>query len=261
MTAGGAKGPEKVYEPFLRDLGAAFGERFLSATVYGSAARGDWRPGDSDINVLVILDEKAILDLENAFDFTEGWRKKGIASPLFLTEEYVRGALDSYPLEFLNMRSAYRVIHGPDPLKELRFDRRAVRLQCEREARGYLLHLRRHYLAGRGRPRETRALIEASLPGYYALFRGLLWIAEGAIEPDGGESVRRAAALFGLDGDLFGCLETVRRGKKEKKEELLRLADRYLEEARKLVIAVDRWEPDLSGGTGADSEREERKDG
>ena len=90
MTAGGKKGPETVYEPFLRDLRAAFGEGFLSATVYGSAARGDWRPGDSDINVLVLLDEKAILDLENDFAFVKGWKKKGIASPLFLTGLLIR---------------------------------------------------------------------------------------------------------------------------------------------------------------------------
>lgn len=261
MAAGETKGPETVYQPFLRDLGTAFGEGFFSAAVYGSAARGDWRRGDSDINVLVILDEKAILDLENAFGFVKGWRKKGIASPLFLTEEYLRGALDAFPLEFLNMQSAYRVIHGPDPLGGLRFDRSAVRLQCEREARSYLLHLRRHYLAGRGRRRELRALIGASLPGYHALFRGLLWIAEGAMEPDGGEAAARAAALFGLDADLFERLDAVRRGKKEGKEELLRLADRYLEEARKLVIAVDRWEPDQTGDAGTDREREERRDG
>ncbi|MBN1824882.1 MAG: nucleotidyltransferase domain-containing protein [Candidatus Eisenbacteria bacterium] len=248
MTSGGTKGPEAAYEPFLRDLRGAFGDGLLSAAVYGSAARGDWRPGDSDINFLVILDDRAILDLENAFGFVKGWQKRGIAIPLFLTEEYIRGALDAYPLEFLNMQSAYRVLLGPDPLAALRFERRAVRLQCEREARGYLLHLRRGYLAGRGRARDLRALIVASLPGYHALFRGLLWVAEGRLEAEGGEAVRRAAALFGLDAELFERLERVRRGEKAKGEELLRLADRFLEEARKLAIAVDRWESDLSGG-------------
>lgn len=221
-----------------------YGERLRSIVLYGKGARAG--AGDkvdvSDVNFLAVLDSKGILDLEDSFAAVKRWAKKGIAPPLFLTEEYIRGALDSYPIEFLEMQSAYKVLHGDDPIGELRIERAAVRLQAERDARAYLLKLRQRYLAGAGRARPLRALVAESLPGFHNIFRALRWLLTGERGGAGGELSRWACDRFELNAEVFDELLEVSRGARRRGGELLRLADSYLEEARKLVIRIDRLE-------------------
>lgn len=240
--AGKPKNPEEVYDAFVADCREIYGEGVLSVVVFGSAARGEYRKGHSDINFLVVLDEKSILDLEHAFDKVRPWEKRAISIPLFLTGEYIRGALDSYPLEFLDMKSAYRVLYGVDPLESLPIEMNALRLQCERDARRHLLHLRQGYLASRGRERPLRRLISISLPGFYALFRGIVHLLGADTRLTPVDLTRRVSEACGLDMELFERLEKIRLGKKVKEIGTVRLVDLYLEEIRKLVLWIDRME-------------------
>jgi hypothetical protein len=58
--------------------------------------------------------------------------------PLFLTRSDLSSSLDSYPIEFLNMKNRYRLVYGEDVLQKLSFNPLAVRLQIERELKGKL---------------------------------------------------------------------------------------------------------------------------
>lgn len=67
--------------------------------------------------------------------------KKNIPSPYIMTREYILSSLDSFPLEFLNIRSDYcNLICEEDILKDLHFDKKHIRLQTERELKSkYIL--------------------------------------------------------------------------------------------------------------------------
>jgi hypothetical protein len=217
-----------------------FGEGLVSIALYGSAARGDFRPGRSDINFLIVLDERAILDLPKSFAAAARWEKKGVPIPLFLSEEYIRGALDAYPLEFLDMKSGYRTVHGKDVLGPLRIERNAVRLQCERDARGHLLRLRQGIVASGGKTRALRSLAASCAPGLHALFRGLVLLLDGRVDGSREEIVRRACEGFGLRAAVFEDLGRARPGGRgEAVPPLAPLLD-SVEELQKLVRAVDR---------------------
>ncbi len=216
-----------------------YGDRLVSVTLYGSAARGEYRPGRSDINILIVLDAKGILDLEDAFDAVRRWRRDGVDIPLFLTERYIAGALDAYPIEFLDMKVAHSTVHGSDPLENLVIDRDAVRLQAERNARGWLLRLRRGYLESGGNSHSLHALARESLPAFHALFRGLLWLDRGESGGSPMETMRRVCDRFDLKYALFEDLEEIRLGGKRRAGDMLALFDSYLEEVRKLVLILD----------------------
>lgn len=233
---------EKVTDGVVRDYKSIYGDRLEAIVLFGSAARDDYVPGHSDINFLLVLDSKGILDLEDSFEAVKRWAKEGVAVPLFLTKEYIKGALDSFPIEFLEMQSACTVLYGDDPIAGLKISRAAVRLQAERNGRGYLLSLRQGYLESGGDAAALRSLVTESLSGYHALFRALFWLLTGERGGSVADVVRRVCDSFDLNHSLFEEMEEIRRGGKRRAASMLRLVDSYLEEVRKLVLHIDQME-------------------
>ncbi|HET6488547.1 MAG TPA: nucleotidyltransferase domain-containing protein, partial [Syntrophales bacterium] len=145
------KTPQEVFPEVVEDLKTAYGDGLQSIILYGSGARGDYVPGKSDINFLVVLDEKAVDDLERAHPLIHKWKKRAVAVPLIMTKAFIGSSIDVYPVEFLNMKRHYQVVQGEDVLRDLEFDRKALRLQCERELKGKLMLLRTGFLETAGK--------------------------------------------------------------------------------------------------------------
>ena len=116
------KEPKEVFEEFVSDCKKIFGDDLVSIILYGSAAEGNYRPGKSDINFLVVLTEDGIDALDRALKKTGKWRKRNIATPLFLSGQYIQTSVDAYPLEYLNFQRHYQVVFGRDVLRDLMVD-------------------------------------------------------------------------------------------------------------------------------------------
>lgn len=230
---------QKITREFERDIDALFGDRVLSLIVYGSAATEEYAPKKSDVNILVVLDEEGIQNLQPVHEKIAGWHKHKL-HPLFLTEDYIDQSLDSFPIEFLNMKSAYRVLKGKDVLQPLEFDRRDLRLQCERELKGNLLHLRQRFILTRGKKIELLRLIKESVVAFTAIFRALLFLKGRDIPSDRESVIRQACADFEIDPDLFSKLIAIRGGSmKPAQAELRDLIDAYIRQIRSLSQYVD----------------------
>ncbi len=238
-------GLDEITAGVVRDYQNIYGNRLEAIVLYGECAREDFRSNRSGIQFLLVLDSKGILDLEDSFEAVQRWSGEGVAVPLFLTAEYIKGALDSYPIEFLDMQSAYTVLYGDDPISGLVISRPAVRLQAERDGRGYLLRLRQGYLESGGDAGALRSLVSESLPGFHALFRALLWLLTGERGGSVAEVVRRVCDRFDLKYSLFEEMDDIRKGGKRRGSSMLGLADSYLEEVRKLVLQIDRMEVNI----------------
>ena len=225
---------------FHEELTAIFGDHVESVILFGSAAGPDYLAGLSDHNFLVVLDEEAIGQLDKVRPLVGGWRKRRIAPPLFMTPGYIRASLDSFPMEFLNMRFSYRVILGKDVLADLEIAHEDLRLQAEREVKGYLLKLRQGSILSQGKAVEMRRLIVDSLPAFTSLFRTLLFLKKMDV-PATRQAVRAAAAeALGLDQALFDRLYALR-AKEEKadKATLDALLRDYIREVARLGNLVD----------------------
>jgi len=231
--------PRLIFPVYTDECRELFGTRLESVVLHGSVARGEYDPKYSDINFFIVVQEDGLDRLGSAVDFVARWRKRGVSTPVVLTGEFLRGAFDSFPIEFLNMKSAYEVLYGRDPLQGITIDRGAVRAQTESEARADLLRLRRCYLES-ARARDLRGVVSASLPGYYATFRAVSWLLTGERVQTQAETLDRACGSFGLDRALFDDLEAIRRGAKPDESTMRDLFERYLREARKLVLGIDK---------------------
>lgn len=237
------KNPGEIFDEFTADMKKVFGEGLQSIILYGSGARGDYRPGKSDINFLIVLSEEAMNDVDRASGSLRRWRKSLVTTPLFMTRTFIYTSLEAYPVEFLNMQKNYVVVYGEDVLKDLAFDPAALRLQCERELRGKLLLLRTTYLETRGKPDRIRNLVRASLTAFLSIFHALLYLKGGAPPENPRETINAMADSYRVDKEiLLQCLAV-----KEEKEnlsttELKALFEKYVNEIKKLRENVDRMQ-------------------
>lgn len=232
--------PKEIFNEFVSDYKAIYGDELVSIILYGSAAGSDYIPGRSDINFMIVLTEDGIKDLERSFRLVKKWRKKNVAVPLFLTERYIETSMDVYPIEYLNFKRRYITVYGKDILKGLSFDKKFLRLQAEREIKGKLLLLREAYLGSEGKKAALTAIINQSINAFMAIFNALLFIKDIDI-PEGARSLIIALCnAFDLENSIFMKLIHIREGKiKPDNKDLNRIFKDYLNEIRKLSRIVD----------------------
>ncbi|MDI9571530.1 MAG: hypothetical protein QM278_12610 [Pseudomonadota bacterium] len=205
--------PETIFPQITADYREVFGEELVALILYGSGADRGYVPGKSDLNFLVVLTERGMEDLEKAMTVAARWRKSRVATPLFMTKEYIDGALDAYPIEFLDMKHNHVTAWGRDVLADLEIGPGHLRLQLERELRGKLLLLRQRFLETEGRDRELRRLIRESLPAFLSAFKAILWLLGREIPRERSELVEAAAQAVGVGAETFGRCLLVREGR------------------------------------------------
>ena len=233
--------PEQIFEQFTNDYKNAFGEDLVSIIVYGSSARGEYVYKKSDINFLIVLSEKGIEQLRKALPLIQHWQKRNVSTPLILTTQYINSSLDSFPIEFLTMKQHYKVVFGEDVFSEVEINSKDLRLQCEREIRGKLLHLRESYLNTYGKPRMIKQLLRFSLSAFTSIFSALLYLKELQIPASKKEIFTSTADVFELDSSVFEKLLKLKENNvKLNKEELNQLMEKYIEQIRQLTKIVDK---------------------
>ena len=232
---------ENAIELFSRDLKLFFGDDLVSVILTGSAASGKFNSKFSDINFLVILSESGIGKIGGVRKYLKKWASKRISLPLFLTEEYVNESLDTFPIEFFNMKSGYRLIMGSDILKNLDFEKDKMRLQCEGELKGKLLQLRQGYISTKGAKRALERLIRESIVSFTSIFKALLFMKGEDVPSSRDEILEKACDSFDLDTEIFIALSQIREGSlKLSGSELDLLVVDYIAEIAQISEIVDK---------------------
>jgi hypothetical protein len=190
----------RVVEPFLSEVDTAVGQGY-SAVLYGSAARGDFIPGRSNINLMVVTDQVTPSTLRSLSRAFTGWRKGTPEPPLLLSRAEWSRATDAFPIEITDMRTSYRVLRGPDPLQGVRVDPTDLRKALEREFRGKLLRLRQGYASYAPDPAALGKLGLQSAATILVLLRGLLTLIGKSVPADPLELAVAAAAAIGFEGE------------------------------------------------------------
>ncbi|MFH1489995.1 MAG: hypothetical protein ABII06_13925 [Pseudomonadota bacterium] len=234
------KDPKEVLPEIIEDYRALFGAEMKSIILYGSAAGEDYRPGLSDINLMVVVTEKGIESLDQTFKTVGKWLKRKVAIPLFLTPAYIESSTDVFPIEYLGFQRKHILVYGEDYLKNLVFKPQWIRLQCERDIKGKLLLLREAFVESAGRSRALREVVGPSIQAFLAVFEALLTLKEKDLPADKREILRATCEVFDLDAALFEKLLDIREKKSRPgDEEMKTLFKKYMKEIRKLAISID----------------------
>lgn len=159
----------------LKDL---YQDKLISVFVHGVGASDDYNPKNHSLDFAIVLKDNSIEELQKSSEIISKLKKTNAQVSFFMTPEYIEKTLDVFPSEYLNMQANYKVIEGEDILANLKFDKALLRLQCERELRGLLLHLRREFLLHSHKAKELIQLWEVSLNSFIPIFRSVLFLIE-----------------------------------------------------------------------------------
>lgn len=232
-------------EAFARRLADAYGTDLVLVLLYGSAARGDYREGVSDLNLLVVVRELDAAALRRGTALAREWVTERNPPPLMLSEAEWLSSADVFAIEYSDMRDAHVVLHGTDPFGAVRIHWRDLRLQTERELKSKKIQLRERYLFSADAPDELGRLLMQSFPTFLTLFRSALRLAGAEVPRDPERVIDAVAERSGLDPQpLREVLRARREGTTFEPKGDSPVATGYLA----AITTLSAWSDRLSGG-------------
>lgn len=235
---------ETALRRLVDDLHGVHGENLASIVLYGSVAAGDHVELRSNHNLLIVLKRIALAELRVSQSTMRDWLALDQPMPVYFTVEELKRAADVFPIEFLQMEQARKVLHGSDPFEFVEISSANLRHQTEYELRTKLIQLRRLYVAASTSGEKLSALMSDSLASFAALFRAVL-ILHGQEPPVGKpESVRATVQLLKLEGSPFEKIFELRaRAKSSLTEpEANSVFAAYMAQIERVIEAVDHLE-------------------
>ena len=107
---------QRLVDTLRQDLG----DRIESVVLYGSAARGQYHPGSSDLNLILVLADLAPPTLELLAPGLERWHRQGHPRPRLFTTAAITDAADVFPIEILDLADFRIVVWGDDPFTRVK---------------------------------------------------------------------------------------------------------------------------------------------
>lgn len=190
-------------EQFTSRLVECYGDSLASVVLYGSAARGDYREGISDINLLVLLRVLDVEVLRRGTGLAREWAAEGNPPPLVFSEAEWQASADVFPIEYGEIQDARRVLHGADPFTDLHVEWKHLRLQCEHELKSRQIQLREQFLLHSEDPEALGRLLTQSFPTFLTLFRAGLRLVGERPPRDPGELIAAVASQADFDPEPF----------------------------------------------------------
>ena len=216
---------------FADRLLTALGDNLQSITVVGSSLTEDFRPGQSDINTVLVLGGQTLSSLNAVASLAKPMSRKKISPPLLMTQSYIERSRDVFGIEFLDFQLAHETIMGDDPFASLKFDKKDVRLQCERELKAMLIRLRQGYIAAAANRKLVRDILISTAKGMSPLLRAMLWLKDIDRTARAEQTFSGAAGEFSIDTNpLTSAIKW--------RHEKIRLSETEMENAFESVYSV-----------------------
>jgi len=216
---------------FAEKLLAALGDNLKSITIVGSSLTEDFRPGQSDINTVLVLGGQTLASLNAVASMAKPMSRKKISPPLLMTQSYIERSRDVFGVEFLDFQLAHETIMGDDPFASLKFDKKDVRIQCERELKAMLIRLRQGYIAAAANKKLVRDILISTAKGMAPLLRSMLWLKDV-------ERTARAEATFGKAAGEFSIDANTLTSAIKWRHEKVRLSETEMENAFESVYSL-----------------------
>jgi predicted nucleotidyltransferase len=229
------KNPNQIVDELIADYKTAFGDKLHSVIMYGSALSHEFSPGKSDVNILVVLTDSGTSVLKRSFDVCSRWSKRGVTIPFFMTPHYIKTSLDSYPVEFVNIQSCYKVLYGEDIIKNLPITRENIRLQCERDLKGIAIHLKTEFIKATGRKNELINVLDMSIRRLIPLMRAILVLNDRKIPNAKSEIISSIEDIFGIGSSVLSDVYL----KKDNSGEFEKCFDEFVKTMDMMIQYID----------------------
>ncbi len=227
-------------ERLTDELGRAAGTNFAGLILYGGVARGRYRPGKSDVNVVVLVHEASGPALAAIAPALRTARRSADIAPLILTPAEVPATALVFPTKFLDIKEHHIVLTGEDPFASLEMPREQLKWRLVQELRNLTLRLRHRFIATVNEPAAQAATLAGIARPLAIEMTMLLRLAGHAVpsEDHSSDVFQAAGPTFALDGAALGELAALRRGATVG-DEMSTLFDRILTVLAQLTEAAE----------------------
>ena len=230
---------QKLLQAYAKEAKGVFGAQLEGLLLYGSAVRGEFLPGRSNLNILLLVSSYDSAVLKQYSVLHRRWSKEQIVVPLFLTEEELHMSAAVFPLEFLEVQEQHRVLGGRDPFIGFHVKTDRLREAVVQGLASHVLRLRQRYVEGGGDDEATTILLPLSITSIVPLLRGVQRLLGRPPLSHSDAVISDVAEQLKLD--LQGLLDVwlLKRGQiSPGSHEVPRLFDRYLQAATLLARTV-----------------------
>ena len=192
------------FERFAQALLELAGDDLIGLSAFGGWLENDPFFENTPARSVAVLQRVDLKMLDRLASSGAKFGKSNITAPLMMTPKYIKSSCDVFPLELMEIQQLHALVIGEDHFAELTFDRRDVRLQCEREFKGELIQLRQGLLAAAGKHKLLPQLCHACAARIVRMLRGVLYL--GGVSPAPKltrEIVKRSAEVSGQPLDTL----------------------------------------------------------
>lgn len=231
---------QQLLRSYVKDVARVYGDELEGVLLYGSAVRGDFLPGRSNLNLLLFLSSYDVALLKKYNGLHKRWSKEQVVVPLFLTKADLQSAASVFPLEYQDIHDCHRLLWGQDPFVGLKVDTRHLAGEVLQALRGNLLRIRQRLVEGAGTEEAMTILLPLSITALLPVLRGVQRLLGRPVLSHGEPLLKDIEAQFGIDLSGLRDASSLKRGQiSPGQKEVPRLMDRYLESLAGLVASVE----------------------
>jgi hypothetical protein len=232
---------QKLLQAYAKDVKSAFGDQLEGLLIYGSAVRGEFLPGRSNLNLLLVVTGYDAAILKRYGPVHKRWGKEGVITPLFLTDQDIRTSSALFPLEFLEIQEHHRVLGGRDPFVGFHVDVAKVAEAVRQGLVGHVLRLRQRFAEAGGANDAVMILLPLAVTSTVPLLRGIQRMRGWPVLTQSDAVVKDIADRLQLDLQGFHDVLMLKRGIiSPGPSEIPRVFDRYLKAATLLLEVIVR---------------------
>jgi hypothetical protein len=231
---------QQLLRSYVQDVVKVFGNQLETVLLYGSAVRGEFLPGRSNLNVVLFMSSYEVSVLKKYAGIHKRWSKEQIVVPLFLTTADLQSAATVFPLEYQDIQDSHRLLWGHDPFVGFKVDSRHLAGEVLQALRGNLLRVRQRLVEGAGTEEAMTILLPLAITALLPVLRGAQRLWCRPVLSHGEPLLEDFEAHLGID--LTGLRDALllKRGRiSPGPKEVPRMMDRYLESLTRLVVAVE----------------------
>jgi predicted nucleotidyltransferase len=182
-----------------KSLTTALGDDLACLLVHGSAARGEYREGRSDVDLMIVLKaapREKLAVIANALQLA---RHAARIEAMILTTAEIPRAADVFPLLYDDIRRRHVLLAGENPFAGLVISDKHRRLRIEQELREAQIRLRRAVVDAEGTPAQLAGAVFRKLRQLRGPLRALLALRGQDVGDDFDVVLTAATRVYDVD--------------------------------------------------------------
>lgn len=186
-------------DELTKSLSSALGDDLVGVIVHGSVVRGEYRPGESDVDVVIVLAKAGFAALDAIGNALQLARYAARIEAMILVESEIAGASDAFPLLYDDIKSHHVVLIGRDPFSAVEVHDTHRRLRIEQELREAQIRLRRAVTDACGAREAVGGAVVRKVKQMRAPLHALLSLKGIACEPSLPAVLAKVGETYGVD--------------------------------------------------------------